>query len=197
MTHHLASEDRARFLARSEIVDFDAPAVAGLARALRGTSEGEYAFVRRAFEFVRDEILHSSDHRRNPVTLRASDVLEHRTGFCYAKSHLLVALLRAEGVPAGFSYQRLSVGDSGPPYCLHGLVTVFLSNLGPYRIDPRGNRAGIVAEFSPPVERLAFPIRGPEERDLAEVWAEPHPAVVRVISSARTFEEVLRDLPDA
>lgn len=191
------SGELSRLLARSEIVDFDVPTVAKLARALRAEDEGEHAFVRRAFEFVRDEILHSADHRRNPVTLRASEVLEHRTGFCYAKSHLLVALLRAEGVPAGFSYQRLSVGDSGPPYCLHGLVTVVLSDVGPYRIDPRGNRPGIAAEFTPPVERLAFPIRGPEERDLAEVWAEPHPAVVRVLSSARTFEEVLRDLPDA
>ncbi|WP_338430147.1 transglutaminase domain-containing protein [Synechococcus elongatus] len=35
-------------------------------------------------------------------------MLEYRTGYCYAKSHLLVALLRACSIPAGFCYQRLS-----------------------------------------------------------------------------------------
>lgn len=41
------------------------------------------------------------------VTCSASDVLQHRSGICYAKSNLLAALLRKEGIPTRFCYQRL------------------------------------------------------------------------------------------
>jgi len=74
----------------------------------------------------------------NPVTLKASEVLENKTGFCYAKSHLLAAFLRANRIPSGLCYQRLSVYENGPPFCLHGLNAVFLPGIGWYRIDARG-----------------------------------------------------------
>lgn len=70
-------------------------------------------------------------------------MLRHRTGFCYAKSHLLAALLRANGIAAGLCYQRLSVNGGGTPYCLHGLNAVFLKDFGWYRVDARGNKPGI------------------------------------------------------
>ena len=53
----------------------------------------EVSCARRTFTWVRDEIQHSVDFRRDEVTCRASDVLAARTGFCYSKSHLLAALL--------------------------------------------------------------------------------------------------------
>lgn len=70
-----------------------------------------YLSPSKYIDFVRDQIRHSADYRPNPVTCKASEVLRHGTGYCYAKSHLLAALLRANGVPAGLCYQRLSVGD--------------------------------------------------------------------------------------
>lgn len=36
------------------------------------------------------------------VARTASEVLRERTGFCFAKSHLLAAPLRATGIPTGF-----------------------------------------------------------------------------------------------
>jgi transglutaminase-like putative cysteine protease len=66
----------------------------------------------------------------NPVTCKASDVLIHGTGYCYAKSHLLVALLRANGIPAGLCYQRLTIENDGPSYCLRGLNAVYLEQHG-------------------------------------------------------------------
>ncbi|MEX8497089.1 transglutaminase family protein, partial [Leptothrix ochracea] len=83
------------YLARSTFIDFDAPNVSALARELAQGVGEEEELVRRCFEFVRDQIKHSSDFKLNPVTCRASDVLRHGTGYCYAKSHLLAALLRA------------------------------------------------------------------------------------------------------
>ena len=36
------------------------------------------------------------------------------------------------------------------PYSLHGLNAVHLPDFGWYRIDARGNRTGIHAQFDPP-----------------------------------------------
>lgn len=185
-----------QYLAKSKYIDFDAPDVSAMAEALAQGVTSETELVKRCFEFVRDQIKHSSDFKLNPVTCRASDVLLHGTGYCYAKSHLLAALLRANGVPAGLCYQRLSVGDAGPPYCLHGLNAVYLSDYGWYRLDARGNKPGINAEFCPPEEALAFPIRERAERDLPEIWAEPLPVVVNVLETYRDFALVLANLPD-
>lgn len=152
--------------------------------------------MRACFEFVRDEIRHSSDFELNPVTCKASDVLRHGTGYCYAKSHLLAALLRANGIPAGLCYQRLSVGAGGAPYCLHGLNAVHLKDFGWYRIDARGNKPGIDARFAPPVEYLAFAVREREERMLPEIWAEPLPIIVDALERHATWDQVLANLPD-
>jgi transglutaminase-like putative cysteine protease len=186
----------AQFLESSENIDWEHPAVLAKARELAVGTDDAVEIARRCFEFVRDEIRHSWDYRRNPVTCRASDVLAHGTGYCYAKSHLLAALLRAGGIPAGLCYQRLSAGDSGPPYCLHGLNAVRLPKYGWYRIDARGNKPGVDAQFCPPVERLAFPLRDESEADLAGIHASPLPEVVRVLTSCTTVEEVYENLPD-
>jgi len=185
-----------RFLAASTYIDFDAPEVRATARRLAENAASELDVVRACFEFVRDEIRHSSDFQLNPVTCTASDVLRHGTGYCYAKSHLLAALLRANGIPAGLCYQRLSVGTSGAPYCLHGLNAVYPKDFGWYRIDARGNKPGIDARFDPPVEHLAFVIREREERMLPEIWAEPLNVVIDALERYATWDQVLANLPD-
>jgi transglutaminase-like putative cysteine protease len=152
--------------------------------------------AKKCFEFVRDSIKHSWDFKLNPVTCRASDVLRHGTGYCYAKSHLLAALLRANGIPAGLCYQRLVVGDKGAPYCLHGLTAVYLQQYGWYRIDPRGNKVGVDAAFTPPIELLAFPSLTTGAIVLPEIWPEPMPMVVATLTHCTTVEQVAENLPD-
>lgn len=183
------------YLATSEYIDWDNPEVFTLAKELaRGSSEPE-EIARRCFEYVRDEIMHSWDYEKNPVTCKASDVLKYRTGFCYAKSHLLAALLRANKIPAGLCYQRLTITDA-PPFCLHGLNAIYLQNTGWYRIDARGNKQGVTAEFCPPRETLAFPIVTQGEADLPEIWAEPLPVVTDLLVKSKTYQEVADNLPD-
>ena len=184
------------YLEATEIIDWDHPEVSALARALAEGHDDPSAVARACFEWVRDEVAHSWEHQRDVVTLKASEVLSARTGFCYAKSHLLAALLRANGLPTGLCYQRLSVDDQGAPFCLHGLNAVRLPGQGWYRLDPRGNNATIDAQFTPPLERLAFPIRLDGEADLPEIWAEPLPVVVRCLSAAQSIREVYERLPD-
>ena len=184
------------YLASSTYIDWQHPAVTAKAAGLADGCASEHMLVTRCFEFVRDAIKHSGDFKLNPVTCRASEVLRHGTGYCYAKSHLLAALLRANGIPAGLCYQRLAVNTEGPPFCLHGLNAVYLQQHGWYRIDARGNKPGVDAAFSPPTERLAFPILGAEERDLPEIWAEPLPLIVKALTEHTSVQEVADHLPD-
>lgn len=185
-----------QYLGSSEHIDWKHPLVAAKATELAEGCHSDEEVAKRCFEFVRDSIQHSWDYRKNPVTCKASEVLIHGTGYCYAKSHLLAALLRTNSIPAGLCYQRLAVGTKGPPYCLHGLNAVHLKNYGWYRIDARGNKPGLVAAFSPPVETWAFPIIGASERDFPEIWTEPLPLVVKALTQNKTVEQVFENLPD-
>ncbi len=184
------------FLKSTDVIDWAHPLVLAQAERLREGLTDTGAIVGRCFEWVRDAIRHSHDFGLRPVTCSASEVLQDRSGYCYAKSHLLAALLRANGIPTGFCYQRLSRDDNGAPFSLHGLNAVLLPGVGWYRIDPRGNRPGIDARFTPPTERLAFPIRLPGEADLPEIWPDPLPVVVEALRAHRTADALWRHLPD-
>lgn len=191
------------FLHSGPFVDSDHPAIAARAALLARESTSTHDLVRRCFEFVRDEIRHSSDHRLNPVTCRASDVLQERTGFCYAKSHLLAALLRARGIPAGLCYQRLCMEEGAAQvpaqqlrHGLHGLNAVWLQPHGWVKLDARGNKPGLSTVFDPPAVSLAYAALGPLECDLPEIWPEPLPVVAGVLTSSTSYEEVLQRLPD-
>jgi hypothetical protein len=147
---------------------------------------------------------HSRDYQMNPVTCRASDVLKYRTGYCFAKSHLLAALLRANQIPAGLCYQRLTIDDPpnterterNIPCTLHGLNAIFLPDIGWYRVDARGNRNGVDAQFIPPQEQLAFELRCSQEADFHNIFVEPLPIIVESLESFNTWDRVLIDLPD-
>lgn len=152
--------------------------------------------AKACFEWVRDEIYHSGDYQMNPVTCCASDVLKYRTGFCYAKSHLLAALLRANSIPVGFCYQRLSIDDKGAPYSLHGFNAVYLPAIGWYRVDARGNREGINTQFTPPKEQLAYTVKVPGEAEFQNIFSEPLAVVVQALQSHRTLDELRFNLPD-
>ncbi len=236
------------YLQPSDVIDWQHPAILAVANELAASSVSasasdaeapahqRLAIAKTCFEWVRDQIHHSVDYQLNPVTWKASDVLQHRTGYCYAKSHLLAALLRANGIPTGFCYQRLSIDDQGAPYCLHGLNAVYLADqlidktdgngcipevdapetrfleetgflapnppdgnrtaIGWYRVDPRGNRSGINAQFTPPVEQLAYQPKLPGEMDGQTIFPEPLPVVLDALKTFKQWEELFANLPD-
>lgn len=186
----------APYLAASPIIDWTHPVVLAQARALTAGLNDDEAIACACFVFVRDAIRHSWDAQANPVTCTASEVLAHRIGYCYGKSHLLAALLRANGLPTALCYQRLSVDDNGPPYCLHGLNAVYLARHGWYRLDARGNKPGVAAEFCPPREALAFALRLSGEVDVPGRFAEPLAAVVQVLTAHDDYRAVAAQLPD-
>ncbi|WP_338462912.1 transglutaminase family protein [Synechococcus elongatus IITB7] len=184
------------YLRASEVIDWQHPTIIELAKQIASIHETPTAIAKACFEWVRDEICHSFDYQMNPVTCRASDVLRYKTGYCYAKSHLLAALLRANKIPAGLCYQRLSIDDQGAPYCLHGFNAIHLPEIGWYRVDARGNKEGVDAQFSPPQEQLAFKIQFPEEADFHAIFSEPLQMIVEALQSQATWDDMLRNLPD-
>jgi transglutaminase-like putative cysteine protease len=181
------------YLRSTDVIDWQNPAVLAQARALAGGTPLDVA--QRCFEWVRDEIRHSYDYQMNPVTCTASEVLAAGTGYCYAKSHLLAALLRANGIPAGLCYQRLTAYEDGQ-YSLHGLNSVYLPEHGWYRIDARGNKPGVDAQFVPPIERLAFRPVEAGEADFTAILSDPLAVVVERLRSCATWDAVRDNLPD-
>jgi transglutaminase-like putative cysteine protease len=70
------------FMRSTEIIDWTHPAVSSKARRLALGTKDVQEIARRCFEWVRDNIQHSSDFKRNPVTCAASEVLSAGTGYC-------------------------------------------------------------------------------------------------------------------
>jgi transglutaminase-like putative cysteine protease len=183
------------FLESSSFIDWATASVAAQAIALAELARGdEETITRTCFEFVRDEIKHSVDYQLNPITCRASDVLRYKTGFCYAKSHLLAALLRANKIPCALIYQRTKLDSK--VYCLHGLNSVYLKPYGWCRIDARGEQRGLVSLFSPPAEHLPFPPSEPGERIFETRFSKPLEEVVSVLTQGTDWAEVSANLPD-
>ena len=103
-------------------------------------------------------------------------------------------LLRANSIPAGLCYQRLSIGNG--KFCLHGLNAVHLPDIGWYRIDARGNKPSVNAQFDPPHERLAFLVELDGEMDLPNIYSAPLPQIVTALTTFRTVEDLSNNLPD-
>lgn len=186
------------YLASDEAIDHWHPLVQETADALWTATGNAYSYAEAAFEFVRDTIPHSADSGDTRVSWRASDVLGTRNGICYAKSHALVALLRAQGIPAALCYQLLA-DDDGSRAVVHGLVALRLPGGERWaRVDPRGNKPGVDARFTLDHERLAFPVR-PElgEVDYPELHAAPHPAALKALQESADRQELWRKLPAA
>lgn len=183
--------DPAFYLDSDEVVDVAHPAVQAWAAELAHAHHDETSFARAAYEQVRDGVGHSLDVQDPRVTLVASDVLREGVGLCYAKSHLLTALLRACGIPAGLCYQRLT--DGGDSFVLHGLVALYLQGRW-HRQDARGNKPGIDAQFRLDTEKLAWPADPTiGEQDYPDVFVRPHPVVVNALRSANDILRLCRD----
>ncbi|MEU7473576.1 transglutaminase family protein [Streptomyces sp. NPDC044984] len=181
--------DLSAYLAADEAIDHRHPLVRETAARLAAGVADSYEYAQAAFEFVRDTIPHSQDSGDLRVTWRASDVLEQRTGICYAKAHALAALLRAEDIPTALCYQNLGV--------VHGLVAVRFHGAW-HRQDPRGNKPGVDARFSLDGERLAFlPDPAAEETDHPVLYAAPHPVVLDALKAAPDRPYLWRTLPAA
>ena len=127
------------YLKCDNVIDFDNQAIARQANTLYKAASNELAFIKAAYEFVRDKISHSADINADALWCTASQVLKAGHGICFAKSHLLAALLRCKGIPAGFCYQKIILDDDTAPILIyHGLNGVYLNDIEKWiRLDAR------------------------------------------------------------
>ncbi|MCI8409501.1 MAG: transglutaminase domain-containing protein, partial [Lachnospiraceae bacterium] len=145
-----------------------------------------------------DNISHSADINEDIITCAASEVLKAGHGICFAKSHLLAALLRCKSVPAGFCYQKIIIDDEITPVLVyHGLNGVYIKDYKKWiRLDARGNKTGVNAQFSIETEHLAFPIRPNRgEVDSFIVYPDPDIKILERLRKNKTRTELWDNLP--
>lgn len=190
----------AAYLEASPVMDYHAPAVQAKIEEIKGRAASDEARAKLAFEFVRDEIGHSFDLNSARITISASEALAAREGICFAKSHLLAALLRGLKLPAGLCYQRVTrKGTPESGYALHGLNAVYLPGRQAwFRLDPRGNKPGVNSQFNLDQEQLAYPIRTElGEVDYPYVLAEPAAEVLAAMQASADCHELFSKRPPA
>ncbi|MBQ3966706.1 MAG: transglutaminase domain-containing protein [Treponema sp.] len=189
-------EDLSEFLRETDCIDFSNPLIVQKADELKAASSDEVDYIERAYRFVRDEIPHSWDARLTVVSKKASDVLKNGTGICWTKSCLLAALLRANKIPSGISYQYLTrADDASDGYIIHAMNTVYISPLKKWiRLDARGNKAGVNAQFSLEKEFLAFPAR-PDfgEKDYRDNHSDLDSRLKEILKESRNILEARAD----
>ncbi len=68
-------------------------------------------------------------------------------------------------------------------YCIHALNAVYIQSLNKWiRLDARGNKEGIDAQFSTEEEQLAFTIQEEfDEKDYPIIYTRPHPKTLTVL----------------
>jgi len=178
------SEKIEDYLLELNQVNYTNPIIRSKADELFIPAQTEIEKTKLAYEYVRDEISHSWDIQGKRVTCNASDVLVYKEGICYAKSNLLASLLRSQGIPTGFCYQRLMLFDTPEKgYCIHALNAVFFKSLNKWvRLDARGNKKGIDAQFSIDDEKLAFTVLAElGEKDYPIIYVKPNHKTITVL----------------
>ena len=147
------------YLTETPSIDYMNPHIQEKVGELISQSDDDEDYIKRCYMFVRDEIPHSWDIGANIVSKTASEALMNKTGICWVKSCLFAALLRANGIPSGISYQLLTIAeDDSEGHIVHALNTVFIRNNW-IRLDARGNNENVHAEFSLDKDQLAFQVR--------------------------------------
>lgn len=181
------------YLLSSEIIDFDTEIISKKALELSQGSENDIQKTKIIYEFVRDEINHSSDIISDNLFYKASDVLKEGHGLCFGKSHLLAALLRCENIPTGFCYQKLST-DSGKIF--HGLNAAYVDEKWS-RLDARGNVGEINAQFSLNEEKLAYiPQKEMGDVDYPQIYASPCPKIIEILKNNSRLDRAIKQIID-
>jgi transglutaminase-like putative cysteine protease len=201
---HAESNNIQDYLKKSDVINYDHKLIVEKCLELEKDMENmenmkgiegkdEISLIKRIYGFVRDDIHHSGDIGAQEVTCKASEVMELGHGICCAKSHLLAAMLRYFGIPTGFCYQKLCSGQEGVNRkVLHGLNAVYLKDLDKWiRLDARGNKPGVDAQFSIYEEKIAWPANKEHgEEDHPVIFKEPNPVVVEVLKKSNNRKEM-------
>ena len=184
------------YLKETPSIDYVNPLIQDKVWELMSQSEDNLDYIKRSYIFVRDEVPHSWDIKTDVVSKTASEVLENKTGICWTKSCLLAALLRANRIPSGISYQLLTrADDESEGYMIHALNTVYLKGFNKWvRLDARGNKENINAYFSLDEEHLAYTVRSEMgEIDYHDNHADLDDRLVNILMESESIQEITTD----
>lgn len=198
MSLSLYTDNMDEYLKKDDVVNYENVNIIQLVDSLWSNADSDVEYIKKAYEFVRDNISHSADINEDMLTCSASEVLAEGHGICFAKSHLLAALLRCKSIPTGFCYQKLILDDETAPILIyHGLNGVYIKEYKMWiRLDARGNKEGVDAQFSLESEQLAFPIRAEKgEEDGFVIYPDPDIKILEKFKNNKTRTELWDDLP--
>lgn len=131
------------FLEKTKYIDLDHPKISKLAKKIAGSYPSETEKAKALFHWVKENIKFEFGY----WGIKASEVLKRKRGMCTNKANLLIALLRAVRIPAGYGilrvntkefYQELmcpSFKKLVSPSTVHIYVGIFLNNKW-VRCDP-------------------------------------------------------------
>ncbi|QQK07923.1 transglutaminase-like domain-containing protein [Miniphocaeibacter halophilus] len=184
----LESDNMKKYLESSNYIDYNNDLIKRKSFEIKNNSKDNLDYIKKCFEFVRDEIKHSWDYKESRITIKASDVLKYKTGICWAKSNLLAALLRVNNIPTGFCYQKLTLKDKpSSGYCIHAFNAVKIEEINKWvKLDARGNNNIVNVEFSLDRDNLAFNTRkhyGEKEYDI--IYYKPLENTMKVLKENR------------
>jgi len=185
------------FLAENKYIDFSSTMIQDKVKSLFYGMDNDIEKAKIAYKYVRDEIPHTFDIQSDIITAKASDVLKYNTGICHAKANLLAALLRSQGIPAGFCFQHLTLSDDDSSgYCIHCYNAIFIDNHW-IKVDARGNTNGKNAQFSLAEPQLAFENRNNYDEYYFEgIYANPHLDTMLMLDKANSLQDVIDNIPD-
>lgn len=198
MSLSLYTDNMDEYLKKDDVVNYENVNIIQLVDSLWSNADSDVEYIKKAYEFVRDNISHSADINEDMLTCSASEVLAEGHGICFAKSHLLAALLRCKSIPTGFCYQKLILDDETAPILIyHGLNGVYIKEYKMWiRLDARGNKEGVDAQFSLESEQLAFPIRAEKgEEDGFVIYPDPDIKILQKFKNNQTRTGLWDDLP--
>jgi len=180
------------YLSCSGVINCTNAEIRTLARTVTVSDTDDIERTRTLYTWVRDTIAHSVDSGQGDLIWNAADVLAAGHALCFGKAHLFVALCRALGIPAGLCYQRVRREDGS--WVLHGLAAVYLEQPGKWvRLDPRGNKPGIFADFSIESDAIAYEPSYDGEWLDQHVYPEPWQEVSHLVVLSSNVQEFIKN----
>ena len=183
------------YLKSDDIIDFDDPSIEEAVEQLTEGLKDSISKAQAIYEFVRDQIFHSFQINATSITLKASEVLEKGHGICYAQAHLLAALMRGAGIPAGLCY-RIDQ-DEGRPV-IHGYNAIHIDGIDKWIFLD----ASIKPDESPTPFNIDWDTleltanKGFGEHDDPTVYINPSKYANKAFKASRNIDELRCNLPD-
>jgi transglutaminase-like putative cysteine protease len=119
-------EKNSEFLQETKYCDYSHPLIQSTANKLLRSDLSEEEQARTLFNYVRDNVL----YQFGKWGKKASTVLKEGKGMCTNSANLLVALLRADQIPAGYGIMRVS----GPEYFGKLMLPLFKELVSPQSV---------------------------------------------------------------